>query len=66
MDGASSVRIQYWRYPIVFAGRLGAYTARAAEQGFLAIGFCNSPIHGHFVSPWNSRERAKSRTANET
>jgi len=38
------------------AGRLGAYTTRAAEQGFLAIGFCNSPIHGHFVSPWGGRQ----------
>lgn len=38
------------------AGRLGAYTTRAAEQGFLAIGFCNSPIHGHFVTPWGGRE----------
>lgn len=38
------------------AGRLGAYTTRAAEQGFLAIAFCNSPIHGHFVSPWGGRE----------
>ncbi len=38
------------------AGRLGAYTARAAEQGFLAIAFCNSPIHGHFVAPWGGRE----------
>lgn len=38
------------------AGRLGAYTTRAAEQGFLAMAFCNSPIHGHFVAPWGGRE----------
>ncbi|MEX2261415.1 MAG: Ldh family oxidoreductase [Bryobacteraceae bacterium] len=38
------------------AGRLGTYTARAAEQGFLAIGVCNSPRHGHFVVPWGGRE----------
>lgn len=38
------------------AGRLGAYTGRAAEQGFLAMAFCNSPIHGHFVAPWGGRE----------
>lgn len=38
------------------AGRLGAYTTRAAERGFLAIAFCNSPIHGHFVSPWGGRQ----------
>lgn len=38
------------------AGRLGAYTSHAAAQGFLAIGVCNSPIHGHFVTPWGGRE----------
>jgi uncharacterized oxidoreductase len=38
------------------AGRLGAYTSHAARQGFLAIGFCNSPIHGHFVTPWGGRQ----------
>jgi uncharacterized oxidoreductase len=38
------------------AGRLGAYTQRAAESGFLAIGVCNSPRHGHFVIPWGGRE----------
>src|SRR5581483_11024166 len=37
-------------------GRLGTYTTRAAEQGFLAIGFCNSPRHGHFVTPWGGRQ----------
>jgi uncharacterized oxidoreductase len=38
------------------AGRLGTFTQRAAEAGFIAIGFCNSPIHGHFVLPWGGRE----------
>ncbi len=38
------------------AGRLGAYTEFAARQGFIAMGFCNSPIHGHFVLPWGGRE----------
>ncbi len=37
-------------------GRLGAYTGFAARQGFLALGFCNSAIHGHFVLPWGGRE----------
>jgi LDH2 family malate/lactate/ureidoglycolate dehydrogenase len=38
------------------AGRLGAYTQQAAEAGMLAIGVCNSPIHGHFVLPWGGTE----------
>jgi hydroxycarboxylate dehydrogenase B len=38
------------------AGRLGAYTQMAAEQGFFALGVCNSPIHGHFVLPWGGRK----------
>lgn len=39
------------------AGRLGAYTQSAAEQGFIALGFCNSPPgDGHFVAPWGGRE----------
>jgi uncharacterized oxidoreductase len=39
------------------AGRLGAYTQTAAEQGFIALGFCNSPPgDGHFVAPWGGRE----------
>jgi len=38
------------------AGRLGAYTLHAAERGFLALGVCNSPRHGHFVVPWGGRE----------
>jgi hydroxycarboxylate dehydrogenase B len=39
------------------AGRLGAYTQAAAEQGFVALGFCNSPPgDGHFVAPWGGRE----------
>lgn len=37
-------------------GRLGAWVQQAAEQGFLALATCNSPIHGHFVLPWGGRE----------
>jgi uncharacterized oxidoreductase len=33
------------------AGRLGAYTQKAAEAGFLSLAFCNSPKEGHFVLP---------------
>jgi uncharacterized oxidoreductase len=28
----------------------------AAEQGFFALGVCNSPCHGHFVLPWGGRK----------
>ena len=38
------------------AGRLGAYTQLAAENGFIALAVCNSPRHGHFVLPWGGRE----------
>jgi uncharacterized oxidoreductase len=38
------------------AGRLGAYTQRAAEAGFVALATCNSPKNGHFVLPWGGRE----------
>ena len=38
------------------AGRLGAYVEQAAHAGFLALGFCSSPRHGHFVVPWGGRE----------
>jgi LDH2 family malate/lactate/ureidoglycolate dehydrogenase len=38
------------------AGRLGAYMQLAAREGFLALGACNSPRHGHFVLPWGGRE----------
>src|SRR3984893_9235887 len=38
------------------AGRLGAYTQQAAEEGMLALAVCNSPIHGHFVLPWGGTE----------
>lgn len=38
------------------AGRLGAYTQLAAENGFIAFAVCNSPRHGHFVLPWGGRE----------
>jgi len=37
-------------------GRLGAYVEMAARRGYLALGVCNSPIHGHFVLPWGGRE----------
>jgi uncharacterized oxidoreductase len=36
--------------------RLGAYTERAAHAGFVALAFCNSGKHGHFVAPWGGRE----------
>jgi uncharacterized oxidoreductase len=38
------------------AGRLGAYTQQAAEAGFLALAFCNSPPQGHFVLPWGGTQ----------
>jgi uncharacterized oxidoreductase len=38
------------------AGRIGAYTERMADEGVLAMAFCNSPIHGHFVPPPGARE----------
>ena len=38
------------------AGRLGAYMQFAAREGFIALGACNSPRHGHFVLPWGGRE----------
>lgn len=38
------------------AGRLGAYMELAAREGFVALGVCNSPRHGHFVLPWGGRE----------
>jgi uncharacterized oxidoreductase len=38
------------------AGRLGTFTQRAAEEGFIAFAVCNSPRHGHFVLPWGGRE----------
>lgn len=37
-------------------GRLGAYAQTAAEHGLIALAFCNSPPHGHFVLPWGGRE----------
>jgi uncharacterized oxidoreductase len=37
-------------------GRLGAYVHSAARQGFVALGVCSSPRHGHFVLPWGGRE----------
>lgn len=38
------------------AGRMGAYVEMAAKEGFLALAFCSSPKHGHFVVPWGGRE----------
>jgi LDH2 family malate/lactate/ureidoglycolate dehydrogenase len=38
------------------AGRLGTYTQRAAERGFICLAVCNSPRHGHFVPPWGGRK----------
>jgi uncharacterized oxidoreductase len=38
------------------AGRLGAYTQKAAEAGFLSLAFCNSPKEGHFVLPWGGSQ----------
>ncbi|MDB5058285.1 MAG: dehydrogenase [Chloroflexi bacterium] len=37
------------------AGRIGAYTGAIAEQGVLALAFCNSPVYGHFIAPPGSR-----------
>ena len=37
-------------------GRLGAWVQQAADQGFLALATCNSPVYGHFVLPWGGRE----------
>ena len=35
---------------------LGRIPSGQPEKGFLAIGVCNSPRHGHFVIPWGGRE----------
>jgi hydroxycarboxylate dehydrogenase B len=37
-------------------GRLGAWVQLAADQGFIGLATCNSPVHGHFVLPWGGRE----------
>jgi len=37
-------------------GRLGTYTTYAANAGMLGLGFCNSPIEGHFVVPFGGSE----------
>ncbi|HVA45340.1 MAG TPA: Ldh family oxidoreductase [Pirellulales bacterium] len=37
-------------------GRLGAWVQLAADQGYVALATCNSPLHGHFVLPWGGRE----------
>ncbi|MFP6769669.1 MAG: Ldh family oxidoreductase [Planctomycetaceae bacterium] len=36
--------------------RLGAYVQAAADKALVALAFCNSPIHGHFVLPAGGRE----------
>jgi len=38
------------------AGRLGHYLEMAAEGGYLAVGYCNSGRHGHWVAPYGGRE----------
>lgn len=38
------------------AGRMGTYTEMAAEQGFVALSFCNSWKGGHFVPPWGGTQ----------
>jgi len=38
------------------AGRLGHYLETAAERGYLALGYCNSGRHGHWVAPFGGRE----------
>ena len=38
------------------AGRLGAYVEMAAAEGLIAMAFCSSPRHGHFVVPWGGRD----------
>jgi uncharacterized oxidoreductase len=37
-------------------GRLGAYVQAAAEQDFIGLATCNSPIYGQFVLPWGGRQ----------
>jgi uncharacterized oxidoreductase len=38
------------------AGRLGAFTQYAADNGMIAIATCNSPKHGHWVAPFGGRQ----------
>ena len=38
------------------AGRLGHYLEKIAIEGLLAVGFCSSPQHGHFVVPWGGKD----------
>ena len=38
------------------AGRLGHYLEKTSGEGFLGLGFCSSPRHGHFVVPWGGRD----------
>lgn len=38
------------------AGRLGHYLEKISTEGFIGLGFCSSPRHGHFVVPWGGRD----------
>jgi len=38
------------------AGRLGHYLEKIGIAGFIGLGFCSSPQHGHFVVPWGGRD----------
>ena len=38
------------------AGRIGAYTEQMAHDGILALAFCSSPMHGHYMPPPGARE----------
>ncbi|HZZ38134.1 MAG TPA: Ldh family oxidoreductase [Acidobacteriaceae bacterium] len=38
------------------AGRLGYYAERIARAGYWVLGFCSSPLHGHFVVPWGGKD----------
>lgn len=38
------------------AGRLGHYMKQIGDAGFIGLGFCSSPQHGHFVVPWGGRD----------
>lgn len=38
------------------AGRLGHYLEKIGNAGYIGMGFCSSPQHGHFVVPWGGRD----------
>lgn len=38
------------------AGRLGYYMEKVARAGYWVLGFCSSPLHGHFVVPWGGKD----------